>query len=89
MKLKMQIRMMFMAVRLGLVYNLLSRIKTYVLLRIDRWRIRRNYAAIVKRIQSYPTDRKIRVLFWVHETAKWKSQSLYDAMKVSCDFEVG
>lgn len=72
---------------LGGLYNLASRIKSYIVLRIDRCRFRRNYAAIVKRIQSYPKDRKIRVLFWVHETAKWKSQSLYDEMKASGDFE--
>ena len=72
---------------LDCLYNLLVRFKLYILLRIDRCRMRRNYARIVARIRRYPKDRKIRVLFWVYETSKWKAQSLYDAMKVSGDFE--
>ena len=71
----------------GGLYNFASRVKANIILRIDRWLMRRNYAAIVKRIQGYPKDRKIRVLFWVYETAKWKAQSLYDVMKESRDFE--
>ena len=85
--MKRFIRNALFGFHLGGLYNLVSRVKSYILLRIGRWRLRRNYAAIVKRIQSYPKDRKIRVLFWVYETAKWKAQSLYDEMKASSDFD--
>jgi hypothetical protein len=85
--IKRFIRKVLVVVHLGFVYNIASRIKANVLLRIDRWRMRRNYANIVKRIRRYPRDRKIRVLFWVHESAKWKAQSLYNAMMASSDFE--
>ena len=85
--MKRIIRKVLSLLCLGGVYNLASRAKAYVLLRIDRPRLRRNYARIVKRIRRYPLGRKIRVLFLVYDTAKWKAQSLYDAMKGSGDFE--
>ena len=85
--IKRFVRPLMFAAHLGGVYTLLGRTKAYVFLRIDRWWMRRNYAKIVERIRHYPKDRKIRVLFWVYETAKWKAQSLYDAMKASSDFE--
>lgn len=85
--IKRFVRPLMFAAHLGGVYTLLGRTKAYVFLRIDRWWMRRNYAKIVERIRHYPKDRKICVLFWVYETAKWKAQSLYDAMKASSDFE--
>lgn len=85
--MKQFIRKIFFLLHVGGLYNFASRVKANIILRIDRWLMRRNYAAIVKRIQGYPKDRKIRVLFWVYETAKWKAQSLYDEMKASSDFE--
>lgn len=85
--MKQLVKRIFFSLHLGSCYGLAVRLKAYILLRRDRRRIRRNYANIVKRIRQYPQDKKIRVLFWVYETAKWKAQSLYDAMKVSKDFE--
>ena len=85
--MKQLVKKILFSLHLGGFYGLAVRIKAYILLRIDRRRLRRNYANIVKRIRQYPKDRKIRVLFWVYETAKWKAQSLYDAMKASKDFE--
>lgn len=73
--------------RQGGVYSLIAHTKAYVQLWFDRRQMRHNYAKIVKRIRQYPKDRRIRVLFWVYETSKWKAQSLYDAMKSSNDFE--
>ena len=81
------VREMFCFLHLGKLYSQASRIKAYIFLRIERWWLRRNYANIVKKIRKYPKDKKIRVLFWVYETAKWKAQSLYDEMKASSDFE--
>ena len=85
--IKQWIRKAFFVAHLGRLYNLASRARTHVRLRRERRAMRRNYAKIVERIRQYPADRKIRVLFWVYETAKWKAQSLYDAMKASDDFE--
>ena len=85
--MKHLVKNILFGIHLGRIYNYASRIKADFRLRIDRWRMRRNYAKIVDRIRSYPKDRKIRVLFWVYETAKWKAQSLYDSMKRSRDFE--
>ena len=81
--MKRLIQNIFFFFHLGRLYNLASLAK----MRLERWRLRHHYAEIVKRIRRYPKDRKIRVLFWVYETAKWKAQSLYDAMKASSDFE--
>lgn len=85
--MKQLVKKILFSLHLGGWYGLAVRLKAYILLRRDRYRIRRNYENIVKRIRQYPKERKIRVLFWVYETAKWKSQSLYDAMKASKDFE--
>lgn len=85
--IKQLIRKALLAAHLGRFYNLASRVRKYIRLRRERRAMRRNYSKIVKRIRKYPRDRKIRVLFWVYETAKWKAQSLYDAMKASDDFE--
>ena len=86
-RIKQLIRRVFFLLHLGRLYDLASNVKTYVRMRREKRALRRNYAKIVQRIRLYPKDRKIRVLFWVYETAKWKAQSLYDAMKVSSDFE--
>ena len=85
------VRKAFGAVHLGTTYKWM-RSKWHEFLRELRMRrekreMRQNYAKIVNRIRHYPKDRKIRVLFWVYETAKWKAQSLYDEMKASSDFE--
>lgn len=85
--IKGMVRNALITAHLGFVYNWLRGMWCEFKMRRDRHAIRRNYAKIVKRIRQYPRDRKIRVLFWVYETAKWKAQSLYDAMKVSSDFE--
>ena len=89
--LKRIVHKAFEAVHLGFVYNWMSarrrKLRQEFRMRREKRAIRRNYAKIVKRIRCYPRDRKIRVLFWVYETAKWKAQSLYDEMKASGDFE--
>lgn len=77
------IRRSMLFLRLGCLYDFASRLKVI----IDRMNVRFNYYRIVMRIRRYPKGRKIHVLFWVSETAKWKAQSLYDAMKKSLDFE--
>ena len=46
------------------------------------WRYRR----LAKVARKKPKDEKIRVLFIVSEIAKWKEQSLYEAMEKSGDF---
>ena len=51
------------------------------------WRVKRNYARVLKRIRAKPKDEKIRVLFLVGEPAKWKCQKLYEAMRDSGVFE--
>ena len=78
------VREAFAAVHLGTAYNWM-RSKWHELLRElsmrrEKREMRQNYAKIVNRIRHYPPDRKIRVLFWVYETAKWKAQSLYTRM---------
>lgn len=45
------------------------------------------YARLVKRARSKPKNEKIRVLFIVSEIAKWKEQSVYEAMEHSGEFE--
>ena len=85
--LKRMVRKALFAVHLGFLYNTASALRRELRQRREKCAIRRNYAKIVQRIRSYPSDRKIRVLFWVYETAKWKAQSLYDEMKASRDFE--
>ena len=85
-QIKRIVRKAFVAVHLGFVYNWMSARRRELRQRREKRAMRRNYAKIVKRIRCYPKDRKIRVLFWVYETAKWKAQSLYDEMKVSSDF---
>ena len=86
-QIKRIVRKAFVAVHLGFVYNWMSAGYRELRQRREKFAVRRNYAKIVKRIRCYPKDRKIRVLFWVYETAKWKAQSLYDEMKDSSDFE--
>lgn len=44
------------------------------------------YHHLVRRAKSKPRNEKIRVLFIVSEIAKWKEQSLYEAMDKSADF---
>lgn len=45
------------------------------------------YAQLLKKAQNKPRREKIRVLFIVSEIAKWKEQSVYEAMDRSGDFE--
>lgn len=89
--IKKIVREAFVAVHFGDVYNLMRskwhEFQRELRMRREKREIRHNYAKIVNRIRHYPPDRKIRVLFWVYETAKWKAQSLYDEMKASNDFE--
>ena len=85
--MKQLVKKIFFDLQLGRFYKFASHVWAYVHLRYDRQQMRRNYAKIVNRIRCYPRDRKIRVLFWVYETAKWKAQSLYDEMNASNDFE--
>ena len=86
-QIKRIVRNALFAIRLGFLYNWMSEERRELRQRHEKRAIRRTYAKIVKRIRRYPRDRKIRVLFWVYETAKWKAQSLYDEMKDSSDFE--
>ena len=50
-------------------------------------RIRRCYKSHVDRIRNRRAGAKIKVLFIVSEIAKWKEQSLYEAMSRSEDFD--
>ena len=47
-----------------------------------------NYKKVLKRIQGYPKNRRIRVLFYVSENSKWGYQSLYELFNSSTKFEV-
>ena len=49
--------------------------------------LRAAYAMVVDRIRRRAPGTKIRVLFFVSEISKWKSQSLYDLMAQSDEFE--
>ena len=49
--------------------------------------LRARYAYVLHRIRNYPKGQKIRVMFLVNETSKWKCQSLYDAMEKSGRYE--
>ncbi len=85
---KQKVRLFFLLLNLGGLYNFASRLKSYAFfIWLDRWLTRRNYARIVRRIRKYPPSRIIKVAFVVTETAKWKAQSLYDILKHSKDFE--
>lgn len=50
-------------------------------------RARRNYAKRLKEIRKKFGRKRLKVLFLVAHPAKWKSQSIYDAMKRSSTFE--
>jgi hypothetical protein len=50
-------------------------------------RIRRCYKSHIARIRNRRAGTKIKVLFIVSEIAKWKEQSLYEAMARSEDFD--
>lgn len=46
-----------------------------------------NYSKQLNKIKKYPTNKKIRVLFYVCENSKWCYQSLYDILEKSDFFE--
>lgn len=50
-------------------------------------RCRTRYMRLLRRAHDKPKDEKIRVLFIVSEIAKWKEQSVYEAMERSGVFE--
>ena len=54
---------------------------------ICAWWCRRNYARILQRIRAKPSGQKLKVLFIVSEPAKWKCQTLYEALARSDMFE--
>lgn len=62
------------------LYSLLS---LFAKVMICRWR----YHRVLQRLRGRPSGVKIKVLFIVSSTSKWKCQSLYDLMKASETFE--
>ena len=50
--------------------------------------LRYKYRNVLKRIRKYPKNRKIRVLFLVNESSKWKTQSLCDEMVMRGGYEI-
>lgn len=52
------------------------------------WWCRRHYARTMRRLAGLPKERKIRVLMIVSEPAKWKCQTLYEALSRSTSFDV-
>ena len=65
----------------------LRRMRNGVRLARRVWRVKRNYARVLKRIRAKPKNEKVRVLFLCGEPAKWKCQKLYEAMRDSGVFE--
>lgn len=49
--------------------------------------IRFRYGYVLHRIRGHQAGQKIRVVFLVNETSKWKTQSLYDLMEKSGKYE--
>lgn len=47
----------------------------------------KNYNKKIKQIKNYPTEKRIRVLFYVTENSKWGYQSLYDELEKDDNFE--
>ena len=46
-----------------------------------------NYKKIIDRLKLKKNNNKLQVIFLVNDNAKWKTQSLYDILKASEDFE--
>ena len=65
----------------------LLHLRSFVRMQILAFRTRRRYGKILARIHAYPVDRKIRVLFLLNESSKWKCQSLYEALSWHGGFE--
>lgn len=80
-RLKSIARRILVIVHLLWVYDFLAHIKQKVAIARDRLSRRVRYARIIKRIRAYPPSRRIKVLFLVVNSAKWKAQSLFEAMK--------
>lgn len=72
---------------LGRYYEFLSGCRRVPGVFINRLVVRFRYAVIVCRIRNYDKSRKIRVLFLVSNTSKWKTQSLYEKLSSSESFE--
>ena len=68
-------------------YQRVADIKKIVTHVHDRVRCRHNYQKVLKRIRGGACDQKLTVLFWVSNRAKWKTQSLVDALKASGRYE--
>ena len=54
---------------------------------ICAWWCRRNYARVLRLIRAKPSGQRLKVLFIVSEPAKWKCQTLYEALARSDKFE--
>ena len=85
-RLKSIVRQIFVIAHLSRAYDFLAHIKQKVSIACDRLNRRVRYARIIKRIRAYPPSRRIKVLFLVVNSAKWKAQSLFEAMRADGRF---
>lgn len=85
--LKNGIRAIIYALGLRSLYAALARAKVTMGKLYPRFKQRRVYAQIVRRIRAYPAERKIKVLFVVSCASKWKTQSLYEKFRDSGRFD--
>ena len=85
-RLKSIVRQIFVIAHLPRAYDFLAHIKQNVFIACDRLSRRVRYARIIKRIRAYPPSRRIKVLFLVVNSAKWKAQTLFEAMQADGRF---
>ena len=72
---------------MGCMNKLIKRLSRHFEIFNETRRIRRCYESHIARIRNRRAGTKIKVLFIVSEIAKWKEQSLYEAMARSEDFD--
>ena len=70
------IRRIYHLVRADRVFSFFSQIKTVLAIPL----IRKNYENVISRLRMDARKRKLRVLFLVNDSSKWKAQSVYDAL---------
>lgn len=84
--MKSLFRRLVFAIGLGRIYRALASLKARTRVLCNRLRVRACYQRTLRRINHYPRNQKIRVLFLVETAAKWKAQSLFSAMKADGRF---
>ena len=72
---------------MGCMNKLIKKLSRHFEIFNETRRIRRCYESHIARIRNRRAGTKIKVLFIVSEIAKWKEQSLYEAMARSEDFD--